>query len=118
MIKIVGKINKELSARILNVDENIIGFFVDYTDISIPKKTFFKEVYLNGIHENIDCELIYITNESLFELDFIEEGYKTICFFKFHGNIPKIVNDIPYVKDWYDYKDHLSMAIFSTNITC
>ncbi|AXT21187.1 hypothetical protein D7030_08410 [Flavobacteriaceae bacterium AU392] len=115
MLKIIGKLNSDLQKKILPEkidDEKVIGFFVDYSDMDIFLNALFGTIYFNESIEKVNFELIFITNELFISLDLIEKGYKTICFFKFYS-IPNLIYQIPYVDNWYDYKDAQSFTIFS-----
>ena len=76
-------IKKEITTKngVLN-DESIVGFFVDYSEYKFLKGSIFDTYYIS-LENKVDIcwELVFISNETFMELDEIEEGYKTICFF-------------------------------------
>jgi len=90
----------------ISKNKNVIGFFIDYSEHNIPLKSRFTKLIINNEIINIDWKLVYITDNSFFSLDFIEEGYKTICLFEINEQ-KNIVSRIPITDDWYNEKEEI-----------
>jgi len=106
-IKILGRIPNNLKNRILNIRKDdfslneSIGFWVDYSNFSIPLGSTFNSVEHNNIFFNINASLKFVTDNSFLEMEGIEEGYKTIAFIFFKDDL-NILTEIPIIQSWYD----------------
>jgi len=103
-IIIKGRVNKKLNSNLLNIFNkcnDCFIFFIDYSNYNIPINSIFTKCIINDNPYVINWTLILITNQNFFQLDSIEEGYKTICGFKINSKI-NLINKIPFMKDWYN----------------
>ncbi len=112
-IELLGRISQEIKNELLENSnlkvENIIGFYVDYSEHNVPVNTIFTELLLNNSLKNIKWELVHVTDNTNFSFDMIEEGYKTICFFKIPFTNNEVYCVIPIINGWGEAKEKFTI---------
>jgi hypothetical protein len=116
-LTILGKagksVLKKLSKRYF-VSRRRRWLFLDYAEMDIPLNSSF-DVLLRGDNKALipafyHVKVVRCLDQFGNELDFIPEGYKTICRLEFRPKVPQVIEQLPSLETWKSNPAHITVA--------
>jgi hypothetical protein len=92
---------------------NALVLFVEYAYADVPLGRSFQVVFPYGNAElgiRAECRIVAVTQQFGRPFDLVPQGWKTICIIEFPKGTPDLIQQLPIIDNWFEFRDRVCIS--------